>query len=166
MSSGSMAPVRGLREARLQVAISVLATGLLGLGLYLGHALTGGQSARQCSPETEDIDCQEGELCVGGRCRAPRTSGPLPCQEGDPCDTCECGEGYQCDSGQRCMPIKEDLCPAELGALIRDIRRFEQERCKAVGTDATQCDPKELERFVIEHEQLSELLLQLQRGRS
>ena len=36
----SRAPVRGLREARLQVAISVLATGLLGLGLYLGDALT------------------------------------------------------------------------------------------------------------------------------
>ena len=159
--SSSAAP-RGLREARLQVAISVLATGLLGLGLYLGHALTGGQSARQCSPETEDLDCEEGSLCVGGRCRAPRTSGPLPCQEGDPCDSCECGEGYQCDAGQRCMPIKEDLCPAELGAPIRDLRRFEQERCKAVGTDATQCDPKELERFVIEHEQLSELLLQLQ----
>ena len=161
-SDSASARPPGLREARLQVAISVLATGLLGLGLYLGHALTGGQSARQCSPETEDIDCQEGELCVGGRCRAPRSSGPLPCQEGDPCDSCECGDGYQCDAGQRCMPIKEDLCAPELALLIRDIRKFEQDRCQAVGTDATQCDPKELDRFVIEHGKLSELLLQLQ----
>jgi len=160
--SGSSSARASVREARLQVAISVLATGLLGLGLYLGHALTGGQSARQCSPETEDIDCQEGELCVGGRCRAPRTSGPLPCQEGDPCDSCACGEGYQCDAEQRCRPVREDLCAPELRALIRDIRQFEQERCKAVGTDATQCDPKELDRFVLEHGQLSALLLQLQ----
>jgi hypothetical protein len=43
------------------------------------------------------------------------------------------------------MPVKEDLCSPEVGKLIRDIRRFEQERCKAVGTDATQCDPKELD---------------------
>ena len=67
-----------VREARLQVAISLLATGLLGLGLYLGHALTQAPSTRQCTPETEDVDCDEGELCMSGRCRAPRASGPLP----------------------------------------------------------------------------------------
>ncbi len=152
----------GLREARLQAAISVLATALLGLGLYLGHALTQAPSTRQCSPETEDLDCGEGELCISGRCRAPRAAGPVPCQEGDPCDSCECGDGYQCDAAQRCMPVKEDLCAPEVRDLIRDIREFEQVRCKAVGTDATQCDPKELDRFIIEHGKLSDLLLQLQ----
>lgn len=151
-----------VREARLQVAISLLATALLGLGLYLGHALTQAPSTRQCTPETEDVDCEEGELCMSGRCRAPRASGPVPCQEGDPCASCECGEGYACDPEQRCMPAQEDLCAPEVRALIRDIRSFEQDRCQAVGTDATQCDPKELDRFVIEHNQLNDLLLQLQ----
>lgn len=152
-----------LREGRLQAAISVLATALLGLGLYLGHALTQTPSTRQCSPETEDFECGEGELCVAGRCRAPRASGPLPCQEGDPCDSCECGEDYQCDAQQRCMPVKEDLCAPEIRALVRDIREFEQVRCNAAqGRDATQCDPAELDRFIIEHDKLSELLLQLQ----
>jgi hypothetical protein len=99
---------------------------------------------------------------MSGRCRAPRASGPVPCQEGDPATSCECGEGYACDAEQRCMPAQEDLCAPGVRALIRDIRRFEQDRCQAVGTDATQCDPKELDRFVIEHEQLSDLLLQLQ----
>ena len=93
---------------------------------------------------------------------APRASGPLPCQEGDPCDTCMCGEGYQCDAEQRCMPQQEDLCPPAVAILIRDIRKFEQDGCKAVGTDATQCHPKELDRFVIEHDKLNDLLLQLQ----
>lgn len=152
----------GVREARLQAAISVLATALLGLGLYLGNALTQAPSTRQCTPETEDVDCDEGELCISGRCRAPRATGPLPCQEGDPCDSCECGEGYQCDAAQLCMPVQQDLCPAEVRDLIRDIRKFEQDRCQAVGTDATQCDPKELDRFVIEHDQLNDLLLRLQ----
>ncbi|HEY0137044.1 MAG TPA: hypothetical protein VGB85_23335 [Nannocystis sp.] len=152
----------GLREARLQAAISVLATGMLGLGLYLGNALTQAPTTRQCTAETEDVDCDEGELCISGRCRAPRASGPLPCQEGDPCADCMCGEGYQCDAEQRCMPVKEDLCAPEVATLIRDIRRFEQDRCQAVGTDATQCDPKELDRFVIEHDKLNDLLLQLQ----
>ncbi len=151
-----------VREARLQVAISLLATALLGLGLYLGHALTQAPSTRQCTPETEDVDCEEGELCMSGRCRAPRANGPVPCQEGDPCASCECGEGYACDPEQRCMPAQEDLCAPEVRALIRDIRSFEQDRCQAVGTDATQCDPKELDRFVIEHNQLNDLLLQLQ----
>ncbi len=152
----------GVREARLQAAISVLATAMLGLGLYLGNALTQAPTTRQCTPETEDSDCDEGELCISGRCRAPRASGPLPCQEGDPCDSCMCGDGYQCDGEQRCMPLKEDLCAPEVAGLIRDIRRFEQDRCQAVGTDATQCDPKELDRFVIEHDKLNDLLLQLQ----
>lgn len=152
----------GVREARLQAALSVLATAMLGLGLYLGNALTQAPTTRQCTPESEDVDCSEGELCISGRCRAPRASGPLPCQEGDDCNTCMCGEGYQCDPAQRCMPVQEDLCAPEVAALIRDIRRFEQDRCQAVGTDATQCDPKELDRFVIEHDKLNDLLLQLQ----
>lgn len=148
----------GVREARLQVAISVLATGLLGLGLYLGNALTDAPGPG-CS---EDLQCAEGEVCLGGRCRVPPLAGPVACQEGDPCGSCECGEGHRCDAQDRCMPVQTDVCSPEVIKLIAEIRRFEQDRCKAVGSDATQCDPKELDNFVLAHDELSELLLGLQ----
>jgi len=148
----------GLREARLQVAMSVLATGLLGLGLYLGDALTD-PPAVGCS---EDLQCAEGEVCLGGRCRLPPLTGPLACQEGDACSGCVCGEGHACDAEDRCMPIAADVCSPDVTKLIAEIRRFEQDRCHALGTDATQCDPKELDSFVLQHDELNELLLGLQ----
>jgi hypothetical protein len=148
----------GVREARLQVAMSVLATGLLALGLYLGEALRAGPGA-ECR---EDVQCAEGEVCLGGRCRVPPSVGPLPCQEGDPCAGCVCGAGNQCDAEDRCMPEAEDACTPEVVKMIAEIRDFERERCKAVGTDATQCDPQALDRFVLEHDRLNALLLGLQ----
>lgn len=59
------------------------------------------------------------------------------------------------------MPIAADVCSPDVTKLIAEIRRFEQDRCHALGTDATQCDPKELDRFVLEHDKLNELLLGL-----
>lgn len=158
MSEGSSRS-SGVREARLQVAMSVLASGLLGLGLYLGNALTEAPGPG-C---TEDLQCAEGEVCLGGRCRVPPLSGPLQCQEGDPCNSCECGEGNACDAEDRCMPVTADVCSPEVVKLIAEIRRFEQDRCRALGgSDATQCDPKELDSFVLAHDELSSLLLGLQ----
>lgn len=155
MSEGTRS---GVREARLQVAMAVLATGLLGLGLSLGEALTDAPAA-ECS---EDLQCAEGEVCVGGRCRLPPMTGPLPCQEGDPCGSCTCGEGSACDAEDRCMPVKVDECTPEVKQLIAEVRRFEQDRCHALGgSDATQCDPKELDSFVLQHDELNELLLAL-----
>lgn len=147
----------GVREARLQVAISVLATGLLGLGLLLGDGL-GAVPGPQCS---EDLQCGEGDVCMSGRCVAPPLAGPQICQEGDPCAECECGEGFRCDAEDRCTPAAPDVCSEEVKRLIAEIRSFEHDRCAKVGTDATQCDPKELDKFVLAHDKLSELLLGL-----
>lgn len=147
----------GVREARLQVAISVLATGLLGLGMALGDGL-GAAPGPQCS---EDQHCAEGEVCLGGRCKTVPLVGPQACQEGDACADCECGEGFRCDAEDRCMPAAPDVCSEEVKKLIAEIRSFEHDRCAKVGTDATQCDPKELDKFVLAHDKASELLLGL-----
>ncbi len=150
----------GLREARLQLVIALLTTGLLGLAMVLAQApqqrFTG-----ECTPETEDIQCAEDQVCIANRCHNLANDAPLRCQEGDPCSRCVCGDGYTCDSNDVCRVVKEDQCDPELAQLVAEILAFERDRCNAVGSDATQCEPAELDRFIIQHQQLTTLLLKL-----
>ncbi|MBL9104747.1 MAG: hypothetical protein JNL82_27635 [Myxococcales bacterium] len=152
-----------LRTARYQIVLSLLATLLLGLGLTLGYQAATTGKTQECTEAREEEDCAADELCIRGRCVAvPPPPEPLPCQEGDPCDACACGEPLRCDPDtRRCSAPDPPACSPEVGALVRSIREFERERCTRVGGKITECDPKKLTEFFVTHQQFNELLLRL-----
>lgn len=152
-----------LRTARYQITLSLLATLLLGLGLTLGYQAATSRGAQECTEAHEEEDCALDELCMRGRCvAAPPQGEPLPCQEGDSCDTCACGEPLRCDpETRRCAAPEPPACTPEVAALVRSIREFERERCTKVGGKITECDPKQLTEFFLSHQQFNELLLRL-----
>lgn len=152
-----------LRTARYQIVLSLLATLLLGLGLTLGWRAATARQAHECTEAHEEEDCAADELCVRGRCvPVPPPAEPLPCQEGDSCDTCSCGEPLACaPDTRRCTAPEPPACTPEVVALVRSIRAFERERCTKVGGKVTECDPKQLTEFFVTHQQFNELLLRL-----
>lgn len=152
-----------LRTARYQIALSLVATLLLGLGLTLGYQAATRRQTHECSEAHEEEDCAADELCVRGRCVPAAPPGePLPCQEGDSCDSCSCSEPLRCDPETRaCEAPEPPACTPEVAALVRSIREFERERCTKVGGKVTECDPKQLTEFFVTHQQFNELLLRL-----
>ena len=154
------------RTVRFQMLLTLLATVLFGLAIVLGFELADTGSQRDqpaCTVDTETRDCGPEESCVRGRCRPlPPILGVLACQEGDPCDgRCTCDGSFSCDAHQRCTAAPETTCTPDVAALLADLQRFERSQCKKIGEDASQCPPRALDQFFIDHTQFDAVLLGL-----
>ena len=154
------------RTVRFQMLLSLLATVLFGLAIVLGFELANAGSSGDrpaCTVDTEARDCGPEETCVRGRCKPlPPILSVLACQEGDPCDgRCTCDGAFSCDDRQRCTAAPETTCAPEVAALLADLQRFERSQCKKVGEDASQCPPRALDQFFIDHTQFDAVLLGL-----
>ena len=154
------------RTVRFQMLLSLLATVLFGLAIVLGFELASTGTTRDqpaCTVDREARDCGPEETCVRGRCKPlPPILSVLPCQEGDPCDgRCTCDGAFSCDDRRRCTAAAEDSCAPEVSALLADLQRFEKSQCKKVGEDASQCPPRALDQFFIDHRQFDAVLLGL-----
>jgi hypothetical protein len=153
------------RTARAHMVLSALAIGLMGLALYLGYELTrpADDLINRCTEANKEETCKGDEECVDGQCKyAPELVRPQRCQENDPCGTCKCEGKFKCDAGNVCRALEPDRCSEGLIAAIRDTRRFEREQCRAQGKEAATCEPKDLEKFFIKHEDYDTLLASLE----
>lgn len=155
-----------IRAAHYLVALGGVTTVVLGMVLFAGYELAArgdGVVGRVCSPETEAEACEEDEVCRGGQClAAPEPLPALPCQEGDACGECACAAPLACDAADRCVPREAPRCSAEVQTLLGDLRRFERERCRSAGADASTCPPKDLQDFFVAHADFNRLLLGLE----
>lgn len=159
-------PEDARRTVRFQMLLTLLATLLFGLAIVLGFELADAGSTRAqpaCTVDTESRDCGPEETCVRGHCKPlPPIFSVLPCQEGDACDgRCSCEGAFSCDARQRCSAAPETTCAPDVAALLGDLQRFEKSQCKKVGEDASQCPPRALDQFFIDHRQFDAVLLGL-----
>lgn len=154
------------RTIRFQMLLTLISTALFGLAIVLGFELASAGTTREqpaCTVDTESRDCGPEETCVRGHCKPlPPILSVLACQEGDPCDgRCTCEGAFTCDERQRCTAAREDSCAPDVAALLADLQRFEKSQCKKVGEDASQCPPRALDQFFIDHRQFDAVLLGL-----
>lgn len=144
-----------LRTTRLLVGITA-AAGLafaivasIGFKLMIGIIRVETPSTAECS---EDMDCDEGQLCQTGRCRA--STEESTCEPGDACGACNCVAPMSCNDGLCAdpSPPPRDVCDDP--EVQKALARLEKE-CKG---NLDTCAPGSIEKFAMKDKSFDALI--------
>ena len=144
-----------LRTARLLVGITTAAglafaiVAFVGFQLILYNIRPDTASVAEC---VEDMDCDEGQLCQTGRCRA--SSDESICEPGDSCGPCSCKAPMSCKADLCTEPEPPPPPACDDPELQKALARLEKE-CKGnLGT----CEPGSLEKFAMKDKSFDALI--------
>lgn len=115
-----------------------------------------------CDPNRAN-QCHEGEICERGRCVTEES--PY-CAEGASCDGCVCGYPLTCQSGACTKPSRQaPSCDAKTVELVTNLLDFEK-ACiqQAGGARFSNCEAKDLNKFLLNSENFESLLKGLPHG--